>query len=65
MVILAALSTVSCKKSYNCVCTMIEPGEANVAVTTVVNDTKYRASEACTNLSSSIKGFALTTCQIQ
>lgn len=44
---------------------MIEPGEPNVAVTTVINDTKYRSSTACTNLSSSIKGFALTTCEIQ
>jgi hypothetical protein len=66
LVLIAALSTTSCKKSYNCVCTIVEPGVSNVAVPIVLNDTKSKAETACLNLSQTLDdGGRYAFCSIQ
>ncbi len=48
LVVVAALSTASCKKNYTCTCTVTIPGLANETVSYTIDDTKSKAKTACT-----------------
>jgi hypothetical protein len=65
--LIIVLITVSCKKSYNCECiiTYNVAGNPKVAATTILNDTKIRATKDCNNLSTVVAGVSTTTCSIQ
>ncbi len=66
LIIVFALTTASCKKSYNCVCTIIQPGAANINIATIVNDTKSRAATACYGIAKAIDGGgSVSVCSIQ
>jgi len=67
LLIVVILLTVSCKKSYNCECiiTYNVVGTPKVAATTILDDTKIRATKACTNLSTVVVGVSTSTCTIQ
>ena len=61
-----ALTTSSCKKSYNCVCSIIQPGVPNVAIPTVMYDTPAKAKKACYGLAKTIdSGGRFSLCTIQ
>jgi hypothetical protein len=67
LVIVTSLTTVSCKKNYNCTCVAeLGGGGPNTNSTTVINNTKSKAQKACTGLESSIAvGSETVTCSIQ
>ena len=62
LVVVAALAT-SCKKDYNCVCT-VTSGGARVSATTVIHDTKSKAKTACTADQTTVGGVT-SSCAIQ
>lgn len=53
LVVVAALSTVSCKKNYTCTCTIVYSGALagtpNATITYTIDDTKSKAKTACTS----------------
>ena len=63
LVVVASLAAVSCKKNYNCVCTYTYAGITETA-TTVINNTKSKATTACTALATTVNGVS-ETCAIQ
>jgi len=56
----ASLSMVSCKKDYTCECTVSTAGNS-VTSTTVINDTKKNATDACEAGSSSTTVLGITS----
>ena len=66
LVVVAVLSTASCKKNYTCTCTTTFTGgtSPNVTTTTTIDNTKSKATTACNGLASSVAGVASTTCSI-
>ncbi len=69
LVVVAALSTVSCKKNYTCQCTTtysgVFAGTPNTVTNTTIDNTKSKAKTACDGLSSTVAGASSTTCAIQ
>lgn len=64
-VIVAALSTVSCRKNYNCLCTVAEAGFPNITTTTTIDNTKAKATSACNSFANSTTQNITVTCSIQ
>jgi hypothetical protein len=64
LITVGALSIVSCKKNYNCVCTIAQPGFPYMTTTTVIDDTKSKATTTCTALANSAAGVS-SSCAIQ
>ena len=65
LLIIVALSImVSCKKDYNCVCTISQTGFPNATTTTVIDDTKSKATTTCTGLANPAAGLSVS-CAIQ
>ena len=61
-----ALGVTSCKKDYNCVCTVTDTSTGAVVSTTTVTvkDTKSKAKTACNGMTVSVPGET-ETCAIQ
>lgn len=66
LAIVAALLT-ACKKNYNCTCVAnLGGGGPNTNVTSVINNTKSKATKTCTGYqTSSAVGNETLTCSIQ
>jgi len=65
LIIVAALST-ACKKNYNCLCVATLSGGGTTNVTSVINDTKSKATKTCTSYeTSSAVASETLTCTIQ
>ncbi len=63
-IVLATLLMTSCKKKYNCVCTIAQPGFPYETTTTVIDDTKSHATITCTGLATPAAGVSVS-CAIQ
>jgi len=62
-IVVVALSAVSCKKSYNCVCTT-DTATGSTSQTTVIDDTNANATKTCNNESSS-SNVQTVSCALQ
>lgn len=71
VLILTALSFMSCKKEYNCVCTTIGAVPTGITQSTSsykIKDTEKKAKDACSKRSEKSKSAYLnitTTCEIK
>ena len=68
LIAITTLSTVSCKKNYNCVCTYTISGVSTTLPTVVVNGTKSQATSACTANESTLNTYGTgvsLSCAIQ
>lgn len=67
LVVVAALSTASCKKNYTCTCTVVYSGafagQPNTVTTVTIDNTKSKATTACNGLVVSTAG-ATETCSL-
>jgi hypothetical protein len=63
-IVLTALLMTSCKKKYNCICTIAQPGFPFETTTTVIDDTKSHATTTCTALANPAAGVSVS-CAIQ